>query len=187
MLDLAFFKEILSYDSTSGSEQPLLDWLLAVLPQAFSPRHSGACPGNLTTDGKHWLLLQNGNPKVVFCTHIDTVPPYIPPTFIGADGQPCEPQDAVEVRGRGACDAKGQVLAMLTACRQLASEGASDFGLLLLTGEETGSWGAKAFAKTGFRAPFLIIGEPTGNKMVSASKGTKAYQLTFRGEAFHSG
>ena len=180
MLDLAFFKEILSYDSTSGSEQPLLDWLCGKIA-GTSPAMTGS------TDGKHWLLLQYGTPKVVFCTHIDTVPPYIPPTFIGADGQPCEPQDAVEVRGRGACDAKGQVLAMLTACRQLASESASDFGLLLLTGEETGSWGAKAFAKTGFRAPFLIIGEPTGNKMVSASKGTKAYQLTFRGEAFHSG
>ena len=178
--DLEFFREILSIDSTSGNEQPLLDLLREKMP--------GTSPAmTQSTDGKHWLLLQHGMPEVVFCTHIDTVPPYISPTFIGADGQPCEPQDAVEVRGRGACDAKGQILAMLTACRQLASEGASDFGLLLLTGEETGSWGAKAFAKTGFRAPYLIIGEPTENKMVSASKGTKSYRLTFRGEAFHSG
>ena len=178
--DLEFFREILSIDSTSGNEQPLLDLL--------REKMAGTCPAmTQSTDGKHWLLLQYATPEVVFCTHIDTVPPYIPPTFIGADGQPCEPQDAVEVRGRGACDAKGQILAMLTACRQLASEGASDFGLLLLTGEETGSWGAKAFAKTGFRAPYLIIGEPTENKMVSASKGTKSYRLTFRGEAFHSG
>ncbi len=187
MLDLDLFREILSFDSTSGSEQPLLDRLLAVLPQAFSPHHSGTCPGNLTTDGSHWLLLSRGTPKVVFCTHIDTVPPYIPPVFIGADGQPCKPQDAVEIRGRGTCDAKGQALAMLTACRQLAEEGCNEFALLLVTGEETGSFGAKAFAKTDFQAPFLIIGEPTENKMVSASKGTKAYQLTFRGEAFHSG
>ena len=76
---------------------------------------------------------------------------------------------------------------MYEACKQLEAEGCTDFGLLLLSGEETGSWGAKAFSKTGFQAPFLIVGEPTENKMVSASKGTKSYQLTFRGEAFHSG
>ena len=180
ILDLDFFREILSVDSTSGNEQPLLDLLREKI--------AGTSPAMTeSTDGKHWLLLQYGTPKVVFCTHIDTVPPYIPPTFLREDGTPCEPQEAAVVRGRGACDAKGQLLAMLTACRRLAAEGASGFGLLLLTGEETGSWVAKAFAKTGFRAPYLIIGEPTENKMVSASKGTKSYRLTFRGEAFHSG
>ena len=76
---------------------------------------------------------------------------------------------------------------MYTACKELEASGCTDFGLLLLSGEETGSWGAKAFSKTGFQAPFLIVGEPTENKMVSASKGTKSYDLTFRGEAFHSG
>lgn len=91
------------------------------------------------------------------------------------------------VWGRGSCDAKGQLFAMYTACKELEASGCTDFGLLLLAGEETGSWGAKAFSKTGFQAPFLIVGEPTENKMVSASKGTKSYDLTFRGEAFHSG
>ena len=76
---------------------------------------------------------------------------------------------------------------MYTACKQLEANGLEGFGLLLLTGEETGSWGAKAFSKTGFRAPYLVIGEPTENKMVSASKGTKAFELRFTGEAFHSG
>ena len=61
------------------------------------------------------------------------------------------------------------------------------FALLLLSGEETGSWGAKAFARLPFKADLLIIGEPTENKMISASKGTKAYELVFKGEAFHSG
>ena len=91
------------------------------------------------------------------------------------------------VFGRGACDAKGQIVALYAACCQLAAEGLDGFGLLLLSGEETGSWGAKAFAKTDFRAPYLIIGEPTEGKMVSACKGTKAFELVFHGEAFHSG
>ena len=127
-------------------------------------------------DGTLNLFLKWGTPRVVFCTHMDTVPPYIPPVFW--DDKVC---------GRGSCDAKGQIYSMYTACKKLEAEGCSGFGLLILAGEETGSWGAKAFSKTGFKAPFLIVGEPTENKMVSASKGTKSYDLVFHGKAFHSG
>ena len=166
-------------------------------------------------DGTLNLLLSWGTPKVVFCTHMDTVPPYIKPTFpegctlsgtslrdpshpVGwappsypaeggqSSGQSTSPQKQT-ISGRGSCDAKGQLIAMYTACKELEAEGCTGFGLLLLAGEETGSWGAKAFSKTGFEAPFLIVGEPTDNKMVSAAKGTLSYDLKFTGEAFHSG
>ena len=179
MLDLELFRQLLAIDSTSGNEAEMMDFLRNKLDFS-TPLRSGR-------NDSDYLLLSWGTPQVVFCTHVDTVPPYIAPTFHRADGSPCPPQEAAVVRGRGACDAKGQLLAMLTACRELAAEGSTGFGLLLVTGEETGSWGAKAFAKTDFRAPYLIVGEPTENKMVSAAKGTKAYELTFRGEAFHSG
>lgn len=127
-------------------------------------------------DGTENLLYCWGEPKVVYCTHMDTVPPYLPPV---------EKEDRFE--GRGSCDAKGQLFAMLTACAEMAADGRTGFGLLFLSGEETGSFGAKAFAKTSFRAPYLVVGEPTENRMVSASKGTKGYELRFTGEAFHSG
>ena len=107
---------------------------------------------------------------------MDTVPPYIPPRVEGE-----------RIWGRGSCDAKGQLIALYTACCKLVEEGLDGFGLLLLSGEETGSWGAKAFAKVPFKAPYLIIGEPTENKMISASKGTKSFKITFEGKAFHSG
>ena len=175
---------MLSIDSTSGHEDEMMAWLRSS-GSSVIPSDSSVIPSEAKESP--FLLLTWGTPRVVFCTHVDTVPPYIPPTFQREDGTPCDPQEAAVIRGRGACDAKGQLFAMLTACRRLADEGCTDFGLLLVTGEETGSWGAKAFAKTDFRAPYLIIGEPTENKMVSASKGTKAYQLTFKGEAFHSG
>ena len=122
------------------------------------------------------LLRWSGTPRVVFCSHMDTVPPYIPPTFT---------ED--RVLGRGSCDAKGQFFAMYRACQRLAAAGEKDFALLIVSGEETGSWGAKAFSKTGFTAPLLVVGEPTDNCMVSASKGTKRFDLTFTGKAFHSG
>ncbi len=133
-------------------------------------------------DGTLNLFLKWGTPSVVFCTHMDTVPPYIKPVI----SSEVEKSHRI-ISGRGSCDAKGQIFAMYTACKELESKGCTDFGLLILAGEETGSWGAKAFSKTGFEAPFLIVGEPTDNKMVSAAKGTLSYDLKFTGEAFHSG
>ena len=229
-MDFGFFKELLSIDSTSGKEREVALWLHRRLE---APQKELMEVG----DGTLNLLLSWGTPRVVFCTHMDTVPPYIAPVFpedIITDGtpfaslspapptffeggsapllSPCGSRpsmssdnvqghglrrrsaercgssaEPIVVKGRGACDAKGQILALYTACKALEAEECTDFGLLLLAGEETGSWGAKAFSKTGFEAPFLIIGEPTENKVVSASKGTLSYDLTFTGEAFHSG
>ena len=205
-----FFKALLSFDSTSGKEREVAEWLLTTLD---APSKQSFEVG----DGTLNLLLSWGTPKVVFCTHMDTVPPYIspsfypedtpsggtpfasltpaPPTASAAGPSPC-PCPGVDkstgggifrITGRGSNDAKGQIFALYTACKELEAAGCTDFGLLLLSGEETGSWGAKAFARTAFRAPYLIVGEPTENKMVSASKGTLSYDLTFAGEAFHSG
>ena len=162
-------------DSTSGKEAELADMLAVEF----------AAPGRNVElfevgDGTKNLLVSWGCPKVVFCTHLDTVPPYIPPTF----------REGV-IEGRGACDAKGQIFAMYEACLVLESRGCTDFGLLLLAGEETGSFGAKAFSamaqETGWNAEWVIVGEPTDNHMASAAKGTKSFEVTFDGEACHSG
>ena len=216
-IDRKLFLDILSFDSTSGAEKPLADFL----EKALAGPVSGGAAGSAVTprvqtwdvpEGGRNLLFSWGEPRVVFCTHMDTVPPYIPPVFPegicdfekgrrqnrpkmlhppvkneGGASKSAENDGEPMVYGRGACDAKGQIVALYAACRQLASEGLDGFGLLLLSGEETGSWGAKAFAKTDFRAPYLIIGEPTEGKMVSACKGTKAFELVFHGDAFHSG
>ena len=208
-MDWQFFKELLEIDSTTGREREVADWLIQRLE---APSKEAMEVG----DGTLNLLLSWGKPKLVFCSHMDTVPPYFsphipeeilsrgtpfaslspaPPTADAAGPSPytCPGVDKpsgeylLRITGRGSCDAKGQVFALYTACKELEARGYTDFGLLLLSGEETGSWGAKAFAKTGFEAPFLIVGEPTENKMVSASKGTKSYDLKFTGQAFHSG
>ena len=181
-MDWDFFQELLNFDSTSGKEWEVAEWLVRTLPDMFPPSHRPDIRADEVGDGTINLLFTWGEPKIVFCSHLDTVPPYIAPTVI-----PGPTGNLEEVRGRGACDAKGQVFSMITACQKLAEEGCSNYGLLLLAGEETGSWGAKAFAKTGFKADYLAVGEPTDNCMVSASKGTKSYDLKFTGEAFHSG
>jgi len=167
---MELFRDILSFDSTSGRERPLGEWLAAHL-EAPSVETFEVGDGTLDV-----LLRWGDEPRVVFCSHMDTVPPYIPPTFL---------ED--RVTGRGTCDAKGQFYAMYRACQRLAAAGRTGFALLIVSGEETGSWGAKAFAKLPFRAPLLVVGEPTDNCMVSASKGTKRFDLTFTGRSFHSG
>ena len=167
---MELFRQILSFDSTSGSERELGQWLAEHLEAPFVETFE-------VGDGTLNVLLRwSETPRVVYCSHMDTVPPYLPPTFL---------ED--RVLGRGTCDAKGQFYAMYRACQRLAAAGEKDFALLIVSGEETGSWGAKAFSKTGFTAPLLVVGEPTDNCMVSASKGTKRFDLTFTGKAFHSG
>ncbi len=205
-MNYKLFKDILEIDSTSGKERSLALWLndhleapskqlmevgdgtlnlLLTWPGDAAPSVPKTGTGGAKTaifDAPVRNSGTKGAPKVVFCTHMDTVPPYIAPTF--PEGIPLQNQT---ITGRGSCDAKGQLFAMYTACKKLEALGYKDFGLLILSGEETGSWGAKAFSKTGFTAPFLIVGEPTDNKMVSAAKGTLSYDLKFTGEPFHSG
>ncbi len=172
-MDKELFLEMLGWDSTSGREGGFADFLAERL-------RTGASRVEMfeVGDGTKNLLFSWGKPEVVFCSHIDTVPPYTAPRF---------DEDGMTVHGRGTCDAKGQILAMYEACRRLEAKGATGFGLLLLAGEETGSFGAKAFRERHPGAEWVIVGEPTDNCMASASKGTKAFEVTFRGKAFHSG
>ena len=176
MMDFDFFHELLRINSTSGKERTVARWLAERLPGMFPASNPPVLRVDEVGDDTLNLLLTWGEPKIVFCSHLDTVPPYIPPTM--SEDKIC---------GRGSCDAKGQIFAIVEACKKLAEEGKSDFGMLLLAGEETGSWGAKAFAKTDFKADYLVVGEPTDNCMVSASKGTKSFDLKFTGVPFHSG
>ena len=190
-MDLNFFDRILNMDSTSGREAELADYLSVELD----------APGRKVDvfevgDGSKNVLVSWGVPKVIFCTHLDTVPPYIAPTWKCTGTSAVSGASAVYGRGtgygRGTCDAKGQIFAMYEACKELEEKGCDGFGLLLLAGEETGSFGAKAFNAMSLNGLVdedcvLIVGEPTDNCMASAAKGTKAFEVNFSGKAFHSG
>lgn len=200
-MDARLFLDILNFDSTSGSEGELSDFLA----ERFLT--DGCRLVRFDNEGNIWqetgagrdaynLLFVWGDPKVVFCTHLDTVPPYIGPTLTFSQNAQDECQADTPpsvIYGRGTCDAKGQIMAMYEACLELEKRGCSDFALLLLTGEETGSFGAKAFNKLASDIlpsagdAWLVVGEPTDNMMASAAKGTKAFEVEFTGKAFHSG
>lgn len=176
MMDTELFLSMLRMESTSGKEMEFSEFLASCLktPECTLEKFP-------VGDGTQNLLFSWGTPEIVFCTHMDTVPPYIAPTV-----ETLENGD-VRFRGRGTCDAKGQIFSQWSACVELARRGYTGFGLLLLSGEETGSFGAKAFRQQWPGAKLVVVGEPTDNKMTSASKGTKSFSLTFKGRPCHSG
>lgn len=211
MMDIRLYTQMLEIDSTSGRERGLADFLAEkFLTQKNSlSRFDVESMRADTPEGcgiPQNLFFSWGTPKVIFCSHLDTVPPYIPPhvcgsSAVGIDGDQNDISAAsgntevpvCKITGRGTCDAKGQIFAMWEACKALEDMGMTDFGLLLLAGEETGSFGAKAFnsvisGEAGISPDaWVIVGEPTDNCMATAAKGTKSFEVTFKGKAFHSG
>ncbi|MDY6320042.1 MAG: M20/M25/M40 family metallo-hydrolase [Bacteroidales bacterium] len=197
-MDVGFFLEILGMNSTSGNELRLSEFLKERLPFYIPEKKFPdfrVFEQKVDENSMNLLLDWSGTgcPEYVFCTHMDTVPPYIKPSLglVGKgdrlpDGKIAE-QDDTLITGRGSCDAKGQIFTMLNAAIRLAEDGFSNIGVLLVSGEETGSYGAKAWDKEMPGGKFVLVGEPTDNKMISASKGTKQYGLTFFGKSCHSG
>lgn len=122
------------------------------------------------------VYAHRGSPVVVLSTHLDTVPPPLPVR-----------EDAETLYGRGSCDAKGIAAAMIAAADELRAAGESRVALLFVVGEEDGSDGARAASSLTPKGRFLINGEPTENRLVTAQKGTLKVQLTATGRAAHSG
>ena len=119
-------------------------------------------------------LSQQANPGIVFSTHMDTVPPFIPSS-----------EDDTKIYGRGSCDAKGIIAAQIAAAERLTKEGIF-VGLLFLVGEERDSAGAKIANQQAKGCKFLINGEPTENRIAIASKGSLRVRLTASGRMAHS-
>jgi len=113
-------------------------------------------------------------PDLVFSTHLDTVPPYIPFS-----------EDEEFMHGRGVSDAKGIIAAQVAAGEALRSDGYS-VGLLFVSGEERDSAGAKVANLSPKGSRFLINGEPTDNRLALASKGALRAVFRSTGKMAHS-
>ena len=117
----------------------------------------------------------DGRPRIVFCTHIDTVPPFIESS-----------EDEEFIYGRGSCDAKGILAAMVFAAEELRGKGLRDLGLLFVVGEEVDSVGAEKANTLDSDARYVIVGEPTESRMASGHKGGFKFKLSVEGKAAHS-
>jgi acetylornithine deacetylase len=113
-------------------------------------------------------------PDLVFSTHMDTVPPYIPFS-----------EDEEFIYGRGVSDAKGIIAAQVVAAEALRTAG-FQIGLLFVSGEERDSAGAKVANESPKGSRFLVNGEPTDNRLGLASKGSLRAVFKAQGKMAHS-
>lgn len=142
---------------------------------ALAARFGGKVERMPVEDRRFNVLCTFGDPIVTMSTHQDTVPPFIPSR-----------EDDTDIWGRGACDVKGIIAAMIFAAERLLTAGIRNFGLLFVVGEERNSAGAYEAAKHPRGSRFLINGEPTENRLALGSKGALRYELTSSGRACHS-
>jgi acetylornithine deacetylase len=170
---VTFTRQLIDIESISGNEAPVGNYLYGELCRV------GYQTKKIPVEGDRFNVYaahpDHPNPAVVFSTHLDTVPPFIPSS-----------EDETRVYGRGSCDAKGIIAAQVAAAERLQRDGIY-VGLLFVVGEERDSLGAKVandHAPRGVR--FLINGEPTENRIALASKGTLRVEVTAKGRMAHS-
>jgi len=120
--------------------------------------------------------------RILLAPHLDTV---------GGDSLDIfDPRERDgRMHGRGACDTKGSIAAMLSALIELAASprrpGHSEIVFAGLVDEENGQFGSRALVAKGFKADLAIIGEPTQLQVATAHKGDLWLQLETRGKAAH--
>jgi len=167
----ALTRKLIDVPSVTGREREVGIVLGEVLAEAgFDPAYQ------VVANDRRNVMATYGTPRTVLCTHMDTVGPFFPSS-----------ETATHIHGRGACDTKGIAAAMISAASRLRSDGAEDFGLLFLVGEETTSDGARATVGLDWPTNAVIVGEPTGNVLASGHKGALNVALTATGRAAHSG
>ena len=161
---------LMEIDSTSDREGPVVDWLDSYL--AAAEWRVRRIP---VTAGRDDLFATCVDaPLVTLSTHLDTVPPFIPPRL-----------DGDVLRGRGACDAKGIAASMIVAAERLRAAG-FPIALLFVVGEEVTHDGAEAANEFPTTSRVLINGEPTENTLAIGTKGAMRFTLRTSGEAAHS-
>ncbi len=167
-------RALIDIDSVTDRERAVGDFLFSYLSE-LAERTGGSVERMPVAEDRFNLFAAWGEPVVVLSTHIDTVPPFFPSS-----------EDDTHIHGRGACDTKGLLAAMIKAVEELLAAGDRGFGMLLVVGEETDSIGAKVANRSPRGSRYLINGEPTENRLALGSKGALSLALEVEGKAAHS-
>jgi acetylornithine deacetylase/succinyl-diaminopimelate desuccinylase-like protein len=168
----AFTRQLVDIESITGNEGPVGDFLhRELLRRGF---RAEKIPVEGARCNVFAVSSEQPRPAVVFSTHMDTVPPFIPSS-----------EDATRVYGRGSCDAKGIIATQVEAAERLRQDGIH-VGLLFLVGEERDSLGAKMANQNPPGSKFLVNGEPTENQIAVASKGALRVEVIAEGRMAHS-
>jgi len=173
-------RQLVDIESITGNEAAVGNYLYGELCRLGYQTKKMPVEG--TRFNVYAISPEQPHPAVVFSTHMDTVPPFIPSS-----------EDATRIYGRGSCDAKGIIAAQIAAAEKLRRENIYA-GMLFVVGEERDSLGAKVANdyvgqeranQQGARC-YLVNGEPTENRIALASKGTLRVEVTATGRMAHS-
>ncbi len=168
---LPVLEQLINISSITGNEHELTDFLDVLLQQmGFNVTRQDVESGRANL-----IATTDQTPDVILCTHTDTVGPFKP---FNSDGD--------IIFGRGACDAKGQIVAMMEAANRLLDRNVHNIGLLFVVGEETNSIGAKKAATLDLGCKHVILGEPTENRLAIGQKGVFSLKVSCSGIAGHS-
>jgi acetylornithine deacetylase len=168
---VAFARELIDIDSTTGREGEAGQWLASRLRREGFEVEEESVEGSRRNVYAHL----GQTPTVVLSTHYDCVPPFFPSRI--ADGR---------LYGRGACDAKGILAAQVAAAVRLRGQGERRVALLFVVGEERGSDGAATANRTPRGSKYLINGEPTDCRLATSTRGVLRVRLHASGRASHS-
>lgn len=161
--------EFLKIKSMSGNEIDFCNFLFDFL------KGKGLDPQKDIIDSNGFnIILKNGNPKIYLSAHMDTVRDFLKIR-----------EDDEYLYGRGACDTKGSLAAMLVAYFNCLKKDIKDFGMIFTIREETDFKGVKSVFKKE-DIPFVVVGEPTKLNLIYGNFGALVLKISTVGVSCHS-
>ncbi|MGZ5424258.1 MAG: M20/M25/M40 family metallo-hydrolase [Candidatus Aminicenantales bacterium] len=190
---------LIEFRSTPGAEDGVQAFLFDLLSSAGFPARPVSIDEAITADpdytpvpghesyrGRPNILVTlegaGGGRSAIVNTHTDIVP--------APDGMFTATTENALVRGRGACDAKGQVATLLLTLRALRELGIrldGDVEAQFVIEEEAGGNGSLSAIAGGQRADAAVVLEPTGLVVRSANRGAAWFRLSVAGRSVHMG
>jgi acetylornithine deacetylase len=201
---IADLRDLIRIPSVTGSEETVAGWAARALREVGLDVHEIAADPEAIRADPAWPGQERprtslpvvigragpgGGPRLILSGHLDVVPAGDPATWT-VDPWGAEVRGG-EVYGRGACDMKGGVAAILAAVRSLHAAGDLDrlagrLQVVLVPSEEDGGQGTLAAIRAGATGDLAVIAEPSGLDIVIAHAGAITFRLIVPGRAAHA-
>ena len=179
----AILEQLVRIPSPTGEEGAVADAVAAICAGAGLDVATAAIAEGRRNVVARWK--SGRGPRLLLTGHLDTVP--------AGDGWTRDPYGAAvadgRLYGRGACDMKGGIAAMLGAIVDLRRKGAEPSGevtLAAVAGEEEDSAGTRALVAAGIEADMGVLAEPTGMRLVTGNRGLLNFRIVVRGASAHA-
>jgi len=175
-------KKLIKIPSVSGEEGEIAEFLASYLRKIgmdVGLQEVGSSRSNVIAKIKG----KEEGKTILFQGHMDTVPPY----EMEFDPFAAQVKDG-RVLGRGACDMKGGIAAIVMAANAVQESGIELEGDLILAftvGEESDKKGIYYLAKSGLTADVGVSCEPSNLAIAIGTKGSVSFKITTKGKSVH--